>query len=107
MLTVPNIVAFTLCVLLFVVALPLALRLVRPNAWYGFRTPETLANPELWYSVNAFSGRCLLISTLASAALLWFRPAWFDFGVFTQVAALALPAIGAVFASFMYLSRHR
>ena len=102
-LTDPNTVALTLCALLFVIALPLALRVVRPNRVYGFRTPQTLASRDLWYSANAFAGRPLLISALLSTALLWFRPAWFEFGVFTQLAALVLPAIGAVAASFLYL----
>ena len=103
MLTLPNVVAFALCALLFVVALPLALRLVRPNRSYGFRTPQTFADPELWYSANAFAGRCLLTSAVLSVALLWFRPAWFEFGVFTHAAALVLPAIAAVVMSLLYL----
>src|SRR5207249_11776864 len=46
----PTSVAITLCVFLAVIAAPLALRLVAPNRLYGFRTPATLSNPELWYS---------------------------------------------------------
>jgi len=37
--------------------LPLALRRVGPNGWYGLRTPATMANEEVWYEANAISGR--------------------------------------------------
>ena len=37
--------------------LPLALRRVRPNGWYGLRTPATFADEHVWYQANAISGR--------------------------------------------------
>jgi uncharacterized membrane protein len=74
---------------------------------YGFRTPKTLADPEIWYSANAFTGRALLVSAFLSAALVWFQPWWFQFGVLTHLAALVLPSIGAVVASFLYLRKYR
>ena len=102
----PTGVALTICAFLAVIAIPLALRLVGPNRSYGFRTPATLSNPALWYSANAFSGRALIVAAALSAALVWFHPVWFDLGVFTNLAAIVLPCILAVGASFLYLRNH-
>jgi hypothetical protein len=60
--------------LLFVgVAIPLVLGRVPPNPWYGFRVPQTLNNPSIWYPANAYSGRLLLtygvLQTLFAAVL--------------------------------------
>ncbi len=41
-------------------SVPMILRLVKPNPWYGFRTPRTLGDESLWYAANAYSGRLLL-----------------------------------------------
>jgi hypothetical protein len=47
--------------LLFVgLAIPLLLRKVPPNHWYGFRTRLTLSDPQIWYPVNAWGARWLL-----------------------------------------------
>jgi uncharacterized membrane protein YgcG len=37
-------------------AVPLIRRRVPPNWWYGVRFPSTLADPAVWYAVNARSG---------------------------------------------------
>lgn len=100
-------VALALVALLAIIAIPLALRLIGPNAWYGFRTPATLADPLLWYSANAFAGRALLVAALLSAILLWLRPARFDLGVFTNLAAFVVPSLGALIALLLYLRKHR
>jgi uncharacterized membrane protein len=44
-----------------VAGLPLMLRRVPPNRWYGIRLPATLADERLWYAVNERSGRDLLV----------------------------------------------
>jgi uncharacterized membrane protein len=51
---------------------PLMLQSVKPNRWYGFRTPKTLSDPEIWYAVNRVTGRDLLIggAVLVCVALL-------------------------------------
>ena len=98
----PTRVALSICAGLAILALPLALRLVGPNRWYGFRTAATLSDPQLWYSANAFCGRALLVAAAASAALVWFHPGWFDLGVFTNLAAVVVPCTVALIASFIY-----
>ena len=48
--------------LLFVLAIPLWMRLVPPNVLYGVRTRATMADEALWYDVNAACGRDLAIA---------------------------------------------
>ena len=46
------------CASLFaLMAIPLILRKIPRNGAYGFRTPKTLSNDELWYKANAYFGR--------------------------------------------------
>ncbi|MBI5714568.1 MAG: SdpI family protein [Chloroflexi bacterium] len=61
--------------LLIILAVPLIQRRVPPNIWYGFRLPQTLNDPEIWYAVNEYGGRGLLwvgIITLVTALGLYF-----------------------------------
>ncbi len=55
-----------------VVAVPLIRGTVKPNGLYGFRVPQTLNDPAVWYAVNAHFGRRLLVTGIATtlAALL-------------------------------------
>jgi uncharacterized membrane protein len=46
--------------LLSVLAIPLIRRKIGANAWYGFRVPQTFADPEIWYAANAYAGKYLL-----------------------------------------------
>ena len=56
---------FLLTGLLFVLlSIPMIKRRVKPNAWYGFRIPETTDNPEIWYPANVYAGKGLRISGL-------------------------------------------
>jgi hypothetical protein len=40
---------------------PLKQRRVPPNWFYGFRTPATMKNPDLWYEVNQKTGKDLMV----------------------------------------------
>jgi hypothetical protein len=48
--------------LLFVLAIPLWMRVVPRNVLYGVRTRATMADPALWYDVNAACGRDLAVA---------------------------------------------
>jgi uncharacterized membrane protein len=48
-------------ILLSILSVPLILGRVPPNALYGFRVPSTLSDPSLWYQVNRYAGRRLLV----------------------------------------------
>jgi uncharacterized membrane protein len=95
-------VAYSLCALLAIIALPLAFGWVGPNRLYGFRTRATLSDRALWYSANTFAGWALFAAALVSAGWVWLRPAWLDFGVFTNLVAFVVPSIAALVASSFY-----
>ncbi|MBV8687504.1 MAG: SdpI family protein [Alphaproteobacteria bacterium] len=49
------------------VNLPMALRLVPPNGFYGLRTAATLKSPALWYAANFRAGAAGVTLGLAGA----------------------------------------
>lgn len=55
--------------LLIAVALPMLLRRLKPNAWYGLRVPATMEDEWVWYEANAGSGRDLIVLGAAQIAL--------------------------------------
>ncbi len=54
-------------VLLAGLSIPLILQKIPPNGLYGFRIRASLEDPKLWYAVNAFAGRRLLVVGLGTA----------------------------------------
>ena len=59
------------------ISIPLILQMIRPNPWYGFRVKKTLDDPAVWYPVNAYAGKRLLVVGIVSslaAVLLFFVP---------------------------------
>jgi len=66
--------------LLFVLlALPLILRRVAPNRWYGVRIPKAFASEANWYAINEVGGRWMAgaggVLALAGACVLLWPPA--------------------------------
>jgi hypothetical protein len=94
-------------ILLSVLSVPLILGRVPPNPLYGFRVASTLDNPDLWYAVNRYSGRRLLVvGILAVAGAVGFS--WIP-GIGVDVYALACLAVvgggllGGLVQSLQYL----
>lgn len=50
------------------ISLPLCLRLVPPNRFYGFRTRKTLSSPEIWYAANYTGGVGLIVASILALA---------------------------------------
>jgi uncharacterized membrane protein len=50
--------------LIFLLAIPMILRRVPPNALYGVRTKASFASNSDWYRINAIGGRYLTVSAL-------------------------------------------
>ena len=48
-------------VLMIALALPMILRRVPPNGFYGLRVPATFKDEQVWYDANAAAGRDLLV----------------------------------------------
>jgi len=95
--------------LLVLLSIPLLAQKVRPNSWYGFRISQTLENEDLWYKVNSFAARRLLvvgIATLISAITFYLLP-----GISLDAYALACLAVFVltfgigIAQSFQYLKK--
>jgi len=48
-------------ILLILLALPLIARKIKPNPFYGFRVRQTLDNPDVWYDINQYFAKRLLM----------------------------------------------
>jgi uncharacterized membrane protein len=81
-------------VLLMALAVPLIMGKIPPNGLYGFRVKKTMENPDIWYPVNTYAGKWLLVAGLvmALAALgLYFIP-----GITLDMYAYAVLAVWVV-----------
>jgi hypothetical protein len=68
---------YVACALIALIAVPLVLRKVGPNRWYGLRTAATLADRALWYDANAWAGWALLCAVgVIALGVGWMPPAW-------------------------------
>ena len=90
-------------------SIPLILEQVKPNGLYGFRVQQTLNDPKVWYAVNKYSGKRLLVAgivTVVAAIVFYFIP-----GISVDAYALAcLGVTGTVLTigivqSFRYLKK--
>ena len=50
--------------LLAILSLPLMAGKVKPNPFYGFRTSQTLENPNIWYLANKYFAKLQLLVAL-------------------------------------------
>ena len=95
--------------LLIGLSIPLIQRRVKPNYWYGFRTRRTLNSPQIWYDVNAYAGKRLLISgfiTTIAAIVLYCIPGLTEDGYALGMTVFALlPLTLGVLQSIRYLDR--
>ena len=58
-------------------SVPLILGKIPPNGLYGFRVKKTMENPDIWYAINKYSGKWLLVTHLAlivAAIGIYFQP---------------------------------
>jgi uncharacterized membrane protein len=95
--------------LLCALAVPLILRKIGPNSVYGFRVKQTLEDPQVWYEVNAFAGKGMLVDgliTVVSALVLAAVPGITIDRYALSVTALFSLALGITLAaSFRHLRR--
>jgi hypothetical protein len=93
------------CALLAAISIPLILRMVGPNKWYGYRTRRTLSDRDTWFAVNAFGGWALLTASVASGAILLLGPKSLLSRDWVSTLVFVVPVIIAVAASELYLRR--
>jgi len=94
---------FVPCGIIAVASVPLVLKLVPPNGVYGFRTKQTLSSPEIWFRANRFAGCALFVSSAITAAILAVRPEYASGREPAGLAALLVPLLMALAASFAYV----
>lgn len=89
-------------------SIPMVQRQVPPNGTYGFRTPETLGSPEVWYAANAYSGWTMIAAgaavIVASVGLALSRKVSDRAYVPIMVAVLLLSLGISLALSFRYLA---
>lgn len=66
--SIGTLLALILGVAFIVLGYPLYKERIGPNDYYGLRIPQTRNNPDIWYPVNARSGKHFMIA----GALLFF-----------------------------------
>ena len=53
-------------ILLILLAIPLYFEKIKPNGLYGFRVRKTIEKPEIWYPVNKYGSRWLMLAGLVT-----------------------------------------
>jgi uncharacterized membrane protein len=61
-------------IVLILSSIPLLLRWVRPNRFFGFRIPATLRDESVWYDTNALCARHMLVLGLLLVGLEFVLP---------------------------------
>jgi uncharacterized membrane protein len=87
---------------------PLVRRSVPPNWVYGFRLPQTVNDPALWYPANEYAGRWMIaigIGMLAAAVAGYFTPLSLDVYAITVVAIAGGGAMAMLVACLVWLTR--
>jgi hypothetical protein len=88
-------------------SVPLIKHKVPPNGLYGFRIPSTLENPDLWYKVNAYSGRRFLVvglgTSIGSAILYFIYPSSVDVYALSCLGWFLALFLWGIITSFLYL----
>ena len=96
--------------LIILVSLPLVFGLIPKNRFYGFKTPKTLSDDQVWYRSNRYGARALIFSCLAYLLVAKLVPATgnggTDFSVWLlHFAVFALPLFTAIMLTLRYVRR--
>jgi uncharacterized membrane protein len=94
--------------LLVASSIPFAVRRVRPNPFWGYRSYRTLHDEQTWYDANAFCARRLLITGVAVIiASLWFAEIeWATHRYYGEIISIVLLA-GLVATGGLSIIHHR
>jgi len=99
-----NLLTLVLPLVNVAVAVPLALRKVPPNRWYGFRTKRTLSDTQFWYEVNSRGGMNLVIASAIALAARFFLMQTMDPAIASFVSMAVL--VGAMlFACYLSMTQ--
>lgn len=80
------------------IGLPLALRLIGPNRFYGVRTQRTMENLDVWYAANTANGIAMVAFGILSAIIVFFLHKYW--GTDTDIKLLVAMAVPVVLVLF-------
>lgn len=99
-----TIVLFIACALVGFASVPLIMRLVPPNPYYGLNLPRLADNHELWLLVNSFLGWALLIASgLMALGLAFYQGTWW-LGHWWEQIIMFIILIGAAIAATLWFA---
>jgi hypothetical protein len=93
-----TIVLLLACAIAATIGVPLMLKLVPPNPYYGYPARSRSSKPDHWVQVNVFAGRALVGAAAFTALILmayngtWLRSGWAQFFSFLIPLAVAVGA---------------
>jgi SdpI/YfhL protein family len=76
--------------ILLIISIPLILRWVPPNRFYGFRVPPVRRSAAIWYDVNALWGRHIFLLGLIMVSAEFVVPLGVRSGVLSLLGAVGL-----------------
>ena len=93
-----------------VVCIPFLFDRIKPNQWYGFRTPKTLSNPEIWYKANKYMAKNMSIAGMVIMGIFIILPLIkhrFDMmlGIVLFYFIIIIPILVAIIRSLLYLRK--
>lgn len=97
-------------ILEIVLSIPLIFEKIPPNSLYGFRTPKTRYDADIWYQANKFAGKTIFLAGLITAGTGFVFAVWGQYIETLTIAWISLLVIfaslfGAFTAAFLYLRR--
>jgi len=85
-------------------AIPLAMRMVPPNNYFGLLTPRTLDSTTHWYHVHAVGGQLLLVCCgLGAIILMMYQGTWLK--SFWAQLVLFVFFVGAAVGGTLYFEK--
>jgi len=92
--------------ILFIVAVPLAMGVIPRNRLYGFRTRTTLADDSTWFRVNRVAGFGIIVASAIYGAVAVAIPYNRNFSVWLlHLAAFVMPLVIALSLSAATVKR--
>lgn len=96
------IVPYAVSVLIMAVSIPLILRKIPKNAFYGFRIPRTLSGTdEYWYEANHRAGIAMFVAGAVSFLAAIVIPS-FVFGTQSFLTVWTVVLVASILAAFIF-----
>ncbi|MFZ1290894.1 MAG: SdpI family protein [Melioribacteraceae bacterium] len=95
--------------LISLLSIPLILKKIKINNWYGIRLPQTMQNENVWYEVNSRVGKYIFLFGIficCLTVLFYFHP-FIDevYTIFVLLTALMLGSVLLIILSIKYSNK--